>query len=159
MTSNAYISKDGQYRYWLIRIWNSNLPVVGFICCNPSRAGVLENDQTIRKQMGFAARHNFGGILGLNVGAYRATDPRDWRNAPDPFGVLNKPEFLKTYVEMFHATTLIAAWGRQAAFFPERCAAIVKAFPDLACLGRNSDGSPRHPLRLPYSTKLERFGG
>jgi hypothetical protein len=29
----------------------------------------------------------------------------------------------------------------------------------LECWGRNTDGSPKHPLMLSYSTPLEKFGG
>lgn len=53
---------------------------------------------------------------------------------------------------------VVAAWGGDGAY-QERAKAVVallSKFP-LVCLGRNSDGSPRHPLYVAGDTKLEPF--
>lgn len=157
MKSDAYLSEDRQYRYWLVRIWDERLPVMAIFGVNPSTADERENDQTIMKDIGFAARNGFGGILKMNIGAYRATDPRDWRRAPDPIGPLNTPKHLREYAEQFNVTMYVAAWGKNGKYAVKECDAIREEFPELMCFGCNSDGTPRHPLMLSYSTPLEPF--
>lgn len=158
MRTEAYFSKDRRYRYWLLRVWNAKLPVVGIIGVNPSKANERDNDHTIRKDIGFASRLHFGGLLKINVGAYCATDAREWRRVADPIGDENSVQHLLKYLEQFEVRTVIAAWGKNGNYFIGRCEAIVREIPNLFCLGMNDDGSPRHPARLPYSTPLIEFG-
>jgi hypothetical protein len=155
MKTEAYISADRKYRYWLLRVWDSTLPVQASIGVNPSTADERMDDPTIRKDMGFARRLGFGGLLKLNVGAYRATDPKKWRKVFDPIGPENSAQHLVGYVKQFNATQVFAAWGKNGNYFVGRCEAIIEAFPDLRCFGHNSDGTPRHTLMLPYSTPVE----
>lgn len=157
MEADAYISEDGKYRYWLIRVWDSRLPILAIIGVNPSTADWRKNDQTILKDIGFASRLGFGGILKLNVAAIRETDPRKARKAIDPVGPENSVEHLLRYIQRFKPTKVIVAWGKNGNYFIGRCEAIVREIPDLYCWGRNNDGTPRHPLMLPYSTPVERF--
>lgn len=162
MKSEAYFSPDRVYRYWLLRVWDERLPVVANIGVNPSTADEKLNDPTVRKDIGFATRLGFGGLLKLNVGAYRATDPRKWRKAADPIGDLNSAQHLHEYMDQFRVSTAIAAWGKNGNYFIGRCEAIVREIKadvcmNLYCFGRNGDGSPRHTLMLPYSTPLEKF--
>lgn len=157
MKSEAHFSPDRAYRYWLLRVWDDRLPVVANIGVNPSTADERLNDPTVRKDIGFAARLGYGGLLKLNVGAFRATDPRKWRKAVDPIGRFNTAEHLRSYMAEFKTEKAIAAWGKNGMYFVGRCEAIAREIPELYCFGRNSDGSPRHTLMLPYSTPLERF--
>jgi hypothetical protein len=157
--SEALLSEDRRYRYWLLRVWDSTLPLLAIIGVNPSTADERDNDQTIRKDIGFAKRNGFGGILKLNVGAYRETNPRKWRKAFDPIGPKNSAADLARYVCEFGATKVIAAWVKNGNYFIGRCEAIVREIPNLYCFGRNADGTPRHPLMLPYSTPIEPFNG
>jgi hypothetical protein len=157
MKSEAYFSECRAFRYWLLRVWDDRLPILGVIGVNPSTADETKNDPTIRKDMGFASRLGFGGILKLNVGAFRATDPRDWRRATDPIGPENTALHLKIYAERFHVESMIAAWGKNGVYAQEQCSAIAKEFPSLQCWGFNGDGTPKHPLMLSYTTKLQPF--
>lgn len=157
MKSDAYISEDAKYRYWLLRVWNSNLPSLAIIGVNPSTADWRNDDQTIRKDMGFSSRLGFGGILKLNVAAIRETDPCKARKAVDPIGPENSVEHLLQYIERFEPTKTVAAWGKNGNYFVGQCEAIAREIPNLYCFGINSDSTPRHPLMLPYSTQLERF--
>ena len=70
--TDALLSDDRQYRFWLLRIWDDCLPVQCSCGINPSTADERDNDPTIRKDIGFASRSGFGGILKVNVCAYRA---------------------------------------------------------------------------------------
>lgn len=157
MRSEAYISEDGKYRYWLLRVFDPRLPILCIIGVNPSTADARKDDQTIRKDIGFAARLGYGGLLKLNVGAGRSTDPRKWRKMADPIGPENSVQHLIGYIKQFKATKVVAAWGKNGNYFIGCCEAIVREIPDLFCFGYNTDGSPRHPLMLPYSTPLEKF--
>jgi hypothetical protein len=154
MKSDAKLSEDRRFRYWLTRVWDDTLPMMCVIGLNPSTADEHADDPTIRKCIGFARRLGFGGLLMLNVGAYRSTSPKTWRNAIDPFGPENSVAHLWSYIIEFNATQIIAAWGKNGNYVTGRCAQIAQ-LPNLYCFGRNPDGTPRHPLMLPYSTKLE----
>lgn len=157
MNKSAFLSEDRIFRYWLLRIRDTRLPVAVVFGINPSIADEYIDDPTIRKDIRFAARNGCGGLLKLNVGAYRATDPRAWRKAIDPYGPLNTPRHLREYTKQFNAELFVAAWGKNGNFARDHCARIQSEFPELMCLGRNSDGTPRHTLLLPYSTPLEVF--
>jgi hypothetical protein len=160
MRSEAYLSEDRVFRYWLLRVWTEDVPIYATISSNPSVADELENDPTIRKVMGFGKLLGYGGVLMLNVGAFRATDPKDWKDATDPFGPRNTIECLQTYLEQFKPALVVAAWGKPCMLSQRgqhRAEAIKKAIPGMKCWGRNADGSPRHPLMLPYTTTLEPF--
>lgn len=157
MRSEAYLSEDQKFRYWLLRVWDDSLPVMANCGANPSTADALKDDPTIRKDMGFAQRNGFGGLLKLNVGAYRATDPRKWHDAADPYGPENTLDNFEKWMTQFGATTFVAAWGRCIGRFAHRGAAIRARFPNIMCFGMMDDGTPRHTLMLPYTTQLERF--
>lgn len=152
--TEAHFSPDRKFRYWLLRVWDEELPVMANIGCNPSTADETVNDPTIRKDMGFAKRLGFGGLLKLNVGAYRATDPKRWLQAADPFGAENSPIHLRDYLSRFQVERTVVAWGRCVGRFAAKADRLVAGLPDLQCFGRNPDGTPRHTLMLPYSTKL-----
>ena len=109
---DAYFSPDRKYRYWLLRVWDEALPIMGNIGNNPSTADERENDPTIRKDIGFATRLGFGGLLKLNAGAYRSTDPKKWLEAADPFGPENTAEHLKQYLAEFKTTLTAVTWGK-----------------------------------------------
>lgn len=157
MRTEAYLSSDRAYRYWLLRVWDPERPLFCTFGINPSTADEKEDDPTIRKEIGFGSRLGFGGLLKLNVGAFRATDPRGWRQASDPFGPENTVYHLLGYVEKFSPTLLVAAWGKNGNYAKGRCEEITDAFPNLKCWGCNSDGTPRHSLMLPYSTPLVEY--
>lgn len=172
--TNAYFSPCRKFRYWLTRSWDDALPIMCVIGVNPSTADETADDPTIRKCVGFARRLGFGGLLMLNVGAYRATDPRQWKQAIDPFGPENTIAHLKEYIAQNSiecregeipakgVSVVIAAWGKNCAKSPGLTRSLVIAEEmkkQLMCWGKNGDGTPRHPLMLPYSTKLELYVG
>lgn len=155
MRSEAFLSDCRKFRYWLIRVWDESLPMMANIGCNPSTADETVDDPTIRKDMGFARRLGFGGLLKLNVGAFRATKPRDWYNAADPFGPENSVAHIREYLEKFSVKQTVAAWGRCVGRYAGRGETIANSIPGIMCWGRNADRTPRHTLMLPYTTDLE----
>ena len=160
MITKAYFSDDRRFRYWLLRTWYDRWPLLAVIGCNPSTADETANDPTIRKVIGFAERMEFGGVLMLNVGAFRATQPRLWNSVIDPFGPENAIADLEGYIAQFKPEKIVAAWGEPCQASPrgrDRASEIARRICPLYCWGKNKSGSPRHPLMIPYSTPLTRF--
>lgn len=159
MKSEAYLSGDRIFRYWLLRVWNPALPIYALIGSNPSTADE-KADHTITKEIGFGTRLGFGGLLKLNVGAFRATDPKAWRAASDPFGPEKTVEHIQGYLIKFSPRVVIAAWGRPCLSCERgrsQAYSVKRFISGMKCWGKNADGSPRHPLMLPYMTQLEDF--
>lgn len=153
MFRDAMISGCGEYRYELSRSWNHELPRCIFIGLNPSTADGLEDDPTIRRLVGFAEAWGYGRFDIINLFALRSKDPAVLRDHPDPVGPDNH-QFIVAACDSKLLT--IAMWGkggeyRQQARFIERL------FPELMCFGKNKDGSPKHPLYLPYWHVLEPY--
>ena len=153
----AEFSPCGTYRYWLTRELGGDRPLVD--CgLNPSTATAEINDQTIRKNIGFARRWGCGRLVKTNAYGFRATDPNVMKRARksgiDIVGPGNDAALLRA-VELVRLTggILLVTWG--AHIEPERQRELARIFGDLAmCLGTNGDGSPRHPLYLKYETPL-----
>lgn len=158
MKSSAKLSPDRKYRYWLLRVWDESKPILAVICANPSKADETVNDPTVRKIIGFGTRLGFGGILIVNVAAFRATRPQDCYNALEPIGAENTVEYLHAYFLEHKVERIVAAWGNVGARFDTHCKAIKSQIPNLWCWGTNDNGSPRHPLMLPYDTAMEKLG-
>src|ERR1019366_2826583 len=110
--SGAIISDDGLYRYRLWRIWDDGLPIMVWVCQNPSKADASINDPSIVRMMGFARRERFGGIVVMNVFAYRATDERELLTIADPVGPANG-EYLQGARSVSLMTRLMVGWGNQ----------------------------------------------
>ena len=149
----AILSPCGKHRYLLWRIWEADLPIVLFIGLNPSVANATKDDPTTKRILGQAKRLGFGGFYLVNCFSNIATKPKQLR----PTG--NWQENLKwiNYAEQ-RCSEVVFAWGKhplvttlgRARFFGCR-------FPQAKQLGQNLDGSPKHPLYLPYSGELSRF--
>jgi hypothetical protein len=157
--TGAIISACGQYRYHLWRQWNASLACMCWLMLNPSSADDKEDDPTIRKCIGFAKRHDCGGISVRNVFALRATDPTGLLRHPDPFGPENE-DYLMSARNVSLLTILVLGWGtkkggkRLAHHYKraENACVIQKPY----CFGVTKDGDPGHPLYLPYdSPKME----
>jgi hypothetical protein len=154
--SAASFSCDRTYRYSLTRTWDRNLPIVNVIGLNPSTADEHQDDPTIRRCLAFARREGFGSLVMTNIFAYRATDPKALRSASDPEGPQNN-DFL---IELAEASSQIwAAWGCHGGF-RERGPRVVSILPwgqAVWCFGTNRDGTPKHPLYLPSTARLQLY--
>jgi hypothetical protein len=82
----ALLSECGQYRYRLWRLWDALAPVMVWVLLNPSTADADTDDPTVRKCVGFARAHRYGGVVLVNLFAWRATDPKQLRIVNDPVG-------------------------------------------------------------------------
>lgn len=157
--SSAVISPCGRFRYRLERTWGAGLPLL-FVMLNPSTADGMADDPTIRKCIGFARRAGRGGIIVENLFAFRATKPRDLARAGFPVGPENDSHLVRSAVD--GGLVAVVAWGVQRGI--EARARLVAdllrgAGCALKCYGLAAGGQPRHPLMLPYSTRVEAFEG
>lgn len=156
MRTDALLSDDRRFRYWLIRVWDDSLPMVCYVALNPSTADETKDDNTIRKEIAFAKRDGFGGLLKLNLYAYRATQPSEmWKAEKQGVDIIggerNWCESLQGYAKQFSCATVIAAWGRHG---KKRGIGIIQRWPGLKCFGLNDDGTPKHPLYLKGDTEI-----
>ena len=155
----ALLSDDGRYRYRLWRLWDGRLPMMAWVMLNPSTADADIDDQTIRKCAGLAKANRHGGIVVVNLYAWRATDPRELLSVADPVGPMNDAHIRWACTGSLRGT-VIAAWGSSR--FARHRAAAVEAFMRgsgrrIHCFRKTPSGSPSHPLYLPYSSPLMRL--
>lgn len=149
----AELSKDGLYRYWLSRRLSMGERTVLFIGLNPSTADASHDDPTIRRCVGFSRQWGFDWLLMGNVYAYRSTDPRVLLTVDDPVGPGNQ-EALKWMGQK--AELVVASWGGvRLTCSAHTLADWVLSWPHTRTLGRNKDGTPKHPLYLSKLTALQ----
>lgn len=168
--SGAQFSPCRRWRYSLWRRWDwqGHANVVAFVGLNPSTADASLNDPTIRRCINFAKSWGYGGIVMLNVFAYRATFPvvlgEVAQEGTDVIGPDND-EALGYYRSQ--AGLIVVAWGtpgsvlRRQVNWDARLKQVLSggclgAAP-LWCLGTTQDGSPRHPLYVKSDTRLARW--
>lgn len=160
------LSPCRNYRYTLWREWTTQADLLNpptsrsgrwpdnsyamFIGLNPSTADETKDDQTIRKCIGFAKRWGFSALCMTNLFAWRARQPEDMKRVENPSGEDNQHHLLQCASE---AGIIIAAWSKHGSYRNQDL--IVMQWLDgigatLHCLRLNADGSPEHPLYVPY---------
>jgi hypothetical protein len=158
MESGARFSPDLRHRYILWRTWDWRKPPFVIIMLNPSTADANKLDPTCTRVMTWAAHNGYGSMTVLNVGAGRATEPKDWLAMRDPIGP-NNMTWIKRELDgarRLGGGTIVVGWGANAP--PE----YVKPITDLRdrwklklyCFGVTKDGAPRHPLYVARKTEL-----
>lgn len=152
MTGTAEFDETECYRFVLTRKWGAD-KFACFIGMNPSTATAEVNDPTVRRCIGFARDWGYGGLLMLNLFAYRTPSiPElfkarlrgqdivgDWRNSLTA---------LAGYIRTYNAGIVIAAWGIHAKDRGFRALRMLDTDKPLHVLGWNADHSPKHPLYL-----------
>lgn len=158
---SAVLSEDGVYRYRLDRVWGDP---EGFKCAwlmlNPSTADADLDDPTIRKCRGFSERWGFDGLTVVNLYAYRATKPADlWAaltSGIDIVGPENDAHIEAVLQEQNHwEGEVIAAWGNHGRPFRIKDVLALPLSGNFSCLGKNNNGSPKHPLMVGYAVERE----
>ncbi len=153
----ALLSDCGRYRYRLWRLWNRDAPVMTWVLLNPSTADASVDDPTLRKCIGFAKAHQHGGVILVNLFAWRATDPSELTGVADPVGPEND-EHIRWACGAPMLGTVVAGWGAEkCAERRARSALMIMRGPDsrrVQCFGKSKNGHPRHPLYVPYSASM-----
>jgi len=157
-SGGAAFSPCGQYRYQLWRTWDAARPKAVFIMLNPSTADQATNDPTVERCQRRAAAMGFGGLLVGNLFALRSTDPAALYTHTDPVGPDNNASILEIAAG---AGIVICAWGKHGSCYGDRGSRVRSALQgagmDLHYLKLNKDGTPAHPLYIPYGTLPQRW--
>lgn len=146
MSTAVFGGPDDIYRYELRRIWDFGKPMLVVCMLNPSTADAEKNDPTITTLIHFARLWGYGGILVVNLCAFRASKPRNMWAAKDPAGPDNH-DYLRAALRYAseNGGRALAAWGAvqhvAASFLRE--AEIWQV--ELDCLGTTQEGNPKHP--------------
>ena len=155
--SVAEYSDCDRYRYSLTRVWDASGPRALFIMLNPSTATEMQNDPTVERCERRARALGFGAFRVLNIFAWRATDPRDMRAAPDPVGPKNDAAIRDS---LDWADRVICAWGTHGAHLdrgPQVERLLRAAGAELYHLGLSKGGHPKHPLYIGYAVQPQRW--
>jgi len=154
MLGTAAFSDCRRFRYALSRTIGPG-PIAVCLGLNPSKAGADVTDQTINKMIGFSRVFGWGGFIMLNAYAYIATDPKDLKAAGYPAGPSNDSH-IRAALERSDGP-VICAWGsnaRKLARPAELRQLIADAGKKAMAFRLSKDGTPWHPLYLPYNIKL-----
>lgn len=161
MQNECHFSACRRYRYTLLHRWDELFERrrAIFICLNPSTADENQLDPTLTRIKSFCGRLGCNEFMMLNLFAYRATDPKEMLSVEDPVGADND-RFIQTAIEEAYDLNngqldIVGGWGnhglhldRQAAFLntlePLRSLADLRFY----CLGKNANGTPKHPLYI-----------
>lgn len=156
----AVFSKCRKYRYLLTRQWDSTKPYVAFVGLNPSTADETLDDPTIRREINFSKEWGYGGLVKVNLFAFRATDPKDMKNALDPIGLENNDYLLYAGKQ---ANLVVACWGNHGIYMGrgEQVKYMFEAYfgemITLCHFGLTKSSQPKHPLYLKRDSKLLPF--
>lgn len=152
---DGYISRCRKYRYYISREWNKDLAKISFILLNPSETDLYEDNQTIRKVMGFAKGLGYGGIYLLNLYSYREANPKNLKTIIELKGeeyAIGKENFKVIKKLTNNSEYVIFGWGNNAKDFP-----MTYKIYDLVenekirALDITKQNQPKHPLYLRYN--------
>lgn len=159
--NQAYFSRDGMYRYWLLRElvacaagpYPLHFKRILWIMLNPSTADCTHNDPTIKQCMAFSTLWGYHIMEVVNLFALRATDPRELDGLTDPIGEENN-QWIRHAADS--ANLIVCAWGSNR-FARCRARQVAETLADnaLYCLVVNKDGMPKHPLYIAQDTPLQ----
>jgi len=157
LESGAIFSPCRRWRYVLWRIRDPTLPLLVSYGLNPSKADELRSDNTCSKMLKFATLWGFGGLIKLNAYSWCATKPAEMkRRGIEAIGDLND-YWIEAVEREFGPkgrnviAMRIAGWGQHD--FLKRGELIKRYIPNLYHFGTNKDGSPTHPLFIPFTAK------
>ncbi|WP_104761721.1 DUF1643 domain-containing protein [Helicobacter cetorum] len=155
MKRSADLSTCRKYRYALYRIWNETRSYAMFIGLNPSTADEVNDDNTIRRCIDFARNWDFGGLVMVNLFAYRTTYPCELFKQDDPIGKDNDKKIIELAK---NAGIVVGAWGNNGSH-RNRSMEVKKLISNLHYLKLNKSGEPTHPLYIPKTTMPKPFLG
>jgi hypothetical protein len=157
MAGTAVLSPDRVYRYSLTRVWDVDGPPLVWVGLNPSTADADTDDPTIRREVDFTKRWGFGGLIKVNLFAFRATKPAALVGQSDPIG----PDNDATLWQQSEDCEVVAAWGGSLPdYWRPRAHAIAHRLRKdrrTFTLGFTKTGQPRHPLYVPRTVTLTRW--
>jgi hypothetical protein len=154
MELGAEFSPDRKYRWTLHRIWQPTAPLVCYVLLNPSTADETANDPTVSRCQARAINAGFGGLLVVNIFAWRSTDPAALYKVADPVG--GAPNNMAIMNAARKSKLVVCGWGMHGVLQNrgEKVLELIRSAGKVPhALRINSDGSPKHPLYLSYKLK------
>ena len=154
------------YRYLLSRNITAESNRVLLVCMlNPSTADEEKNDPTICSVYRLAKNGGYGRLLVLNLLAIRCTNPSNIWLHQDPIGIDNWQTWHNTLKDLNpEQDTVALAWGCTPKGRNQFICALVEASNclklwkgSIKTWKQNLDGSPRHPLYISSTTKLQEY--
>ncbi len=109
---------------------------------NPSTADATVDDPTVSKCIKLARFWEYGGIVLVNLFAWRATNKSVLRTVADPIGPRNDQEIMKALVGV---EDVLLAWGNDGVFRDRSATvrALLKQFSkNYLCIKQNRSGEP-----------------
>lgn len=157
MVRSAVLGGPGDcWRLELRRIWDEGKPLLVVCMLNPSDADAERDDPTILVLIWFATLWGYGGLLVVNLFAFRTSRPAELFSALERGGdVVGRQtgayiEDALTYAEQ-HGGKVLVAWGNGGGdsdgrddWFVSRARSAHKC--DLICLGTTRSQMPKHPM-------------
>lgn len=182
MLCGAMFDKEERCRFALTRVWDGDLSkkTALFVMLNPSTADEKVDDPTIRRCVGFARREGCGGLMVVNLSAWRATKPSEMLAqvaAGNDQQDKNTAVIQWAWSRLLHwdsdrvldqltgdaagDSPVIMAWGATSNdLLDKRKRMILRRFwveRRVKCLGQTSKGEPRHPLMVRADQPLEPY--
>lgn len=156
--TGAIFSDCGKYRFRLWRIWDQAKPGICFIMLNPSTADEIKNDPTVERCERRARLWGYGRLDVVNLFAWRSTDPGVLRSVENPEGNPDNDSHISISASI--SRTVICAWGKHGSI-NERQRRMLTLLSEwnvnAYALRINADGTPAHPLYLPYDAQPINF--
>lgn len=155
--AEADVTPCGRWRRRLVRDWTAadEAPrTILWVGMNPSTADATTDDPTCTREQGFSRLWGYTRYLKGNVLDWRATFPSDVPLDPNLASTPTNHATIESMAK--EATLIVAAWGklpRTLAHLARPAAGVLhRSGTPIVCLGRNGDGSPKHPLYLKKTT-------
>lgn len=121
---------------------------------NPSTADENVNDPTVERCRRRAEMMGYGGLVVINIFAYRSTDPRELKKKNiDPVGMQNNMQIVEAGKR---CKMVICGWGKHGSLHGrgKEVLEMMKFWGiKTRALRLNKDGSPAHPLYIGYDVK------
>ena len=145
-------------RYSLIK---EGEKMLGF---NPSTADDQQIDPTMRFVLGIAKFNGYDGFAMVNLYPLRSTNPNDLPLDVDEKLVKENLSHIDSILDKYLSADILLAYGNlveRRSYTKIIAHRLLDLLQNKArhvyCLAKLKSGNPRHPLRVPYSTKLQRF--
>lgn len=147
-----------RYRYVLEITWDKAKPRLVACMLNPSTATHLENDPTIHRVSERARMLGFGGVIILNIFAWRDTKPERMKAAAKAGADVVGPENDRYIRIVFESAAsagwvVLFGWGNHGSFL-NRYQSVLElaraAGLQPQCLKVSSQNQPWHPLYCGY---------
>lgn len=161
--TGAVFSDCGTWRYTLWRIWDTTRPPLAALMLNPSKAGVVESDPTVTRQLTRAHQRGFGSLWVFNAHAYVETKPAEMKKRlKTGFDIVGPDNmaYLRLGLAMIRDAggLVYAGWGADGGLVGQDrkiSALAAELGVKLHCLTVLPSGQPGHPLYLPYSAEFQ----